>query len=220
MESNYITTQGMLRNVMSRFGLRDIHGLPVYDMIAWMGEAAAHIGSYKNLESTTAKVTIVNYTGKFPLDMHALIRVQEYHEAVSSRGGFRVPLESGEVTIEYDRFPVDAEGMPLFSNNPSTIDAISWYVAKFLALQGKLPNGNITHQYCNQQWQWYCGQARAEGYVPTIDQWNRMVNVFYRLIPQKDEFIKSFEGLNSPEELSLDSKNEFRYGRNYLSTKY
>ena len=220
MEDKYITTYAMLRHVISYLGLRNVIDLPTADIIVWMAEASSQIGSYKGLETVSVKVPIVNYTGNFPLDLYCPIRVEEYPDFVSSRNGFTCRLMEGEVTLIYEKLPVDDDGFPMFVNTPATIQAVIWYVAKPLAIQGKLPNGNLSIQYCNQQWQWYCGQARAEGYTPTIDTWNRMVNTFYKLIPQKTAYLNKFAELNLPENLDLDKMNSNRLGSNYTSRSF
>lgn len=220
MPANYITMHQMLRNIISRLGVRDVHNLPMYDMMSWMADASKHIGSYSNLESATAKVKVVNYIGEYPLDLWAIKRIQECPKFKSNRGGFTVPIKEGTVTIEYDRFPVDEEGLPLFTDSPSVIEALTFYCGKWLALQGKLLNPQMTYERCNQQWQWYCGQARAEGHTPTIDQWDRMVNIFYRWLPDKDQFINNFVGLDVPEYLIIDGINERRLGQNYTSNAF
>jgi len=209
--NNLISTNQTLSNVISKLGLRSVPDLPFSDMVLWMSEAIAHIGSFIGLEETKATVRVVNYTGKWPRDMYAIKKVVDHPRFISKRTGFNVSLESGEVEIVYDRLPVDEDGFPMVSSDPSTQDAIMWRIAWFLAIQGKLPNAKLSPGYCESQWQWYCSQARAEGYAPSIDQWERMVNVFYQLIPDRDQYAKDFEGLNQPESLNLDAKNN-QYG--------
>ena len=90
--------------------------------------------------------------------MHAIIRIEGHPRFKSLRSGFQIDLEEGSIT-EYDRYPLDEEGFPMYPNNPSTIDAIVWFVGWYLSIQGKLPNGRLSPQYCESQWQWYCRQA-------------------------------------------------------------
>lgn len=202
-----VTTRYVLREVISKLGLREVSNLPIYDIMVWMGQALSHIGGYTSLETTTKKVQVQNYIGKYPQDLYAIIRVKDHPKFISKRNGFSVSIESGEVEIEYDRFPVDEEGFPMYPNDPSTLDAIVWYVAKYLSIQDKLPNKRLSPEYCDQQWQWYCGQSRAEGFAPTIDQWERMVNSYYRLIPLNNEYENSFTGMNSREDITRDKLN-------------
>lgn len=214
MEDRHITTNAMLRNVMSKLGLREVADLPVHDIIIWMSEALGHIGGYTSLEETTKTVSVSNYMGKYPQDLYAIVRIVGYPVFKSVRNGFIIEDDAVDVDIIYQRFPLDDEGFPMFPNDSATKDAMVWYVAQYLSIQDKLPNKKLSPQYCDSQWQWYCGQARAEGFTPTIDQWERMVNIFYRLIPKKDEYANYFGGLNHPEDLTLDSLNNYSNGRN------
>ena len=50
-------------------------------------------------------------------------------------------------------------------------------------------------------------KLRAEGYAPSVDQWERMVNTFYRLIPLNNEYENYFENLNSRENLDREGLN-------------
>lgn len=209
-----ISTQLMLRTIISKLGVREVHDLPMHDIISWMGEALMHIGGYQTLETVTKKVPVTNYLGKFPQDLHNLIRIEGYPKFISKRNGFVIEDDNVEVTIEYEKFPVDEEGFPLFPNEASVKEAIVWYVAKWLSIQGLLPNKGLSPDYCDSQWQWYCGQARAEGFTPTMDQWERMVNTFYRLIPMGDQYANYFKDLNHPESLALDPLNQYKYGQN------
>jgi hypothetical protein len=208
MDERYISTKRMLQEVISKLGLREVHNLPMYDIISWMGQALTFIGGYTALETVKKKVKVVNYTGTYPQDLYAIIRVSGHPRFTSKRNGFVIDLQDGEVEVEYDKFPTDEDGFPVFPNEPSTKEAITWYIAKYLSIQDKLPNKKLGPDYCDSQWQWYCGQARAEGFTPTIDQWERMVNNFYRLIPLNNEYANEFTGLNSREILSRDKPNE------------
>lgn len=207
MEGKTISTRGMIREVISKLGLRDVQDLPYYDIMIWMGQALQHIGGYNALETTKKKVRVENYTGRYPEDLHAILYVDGHPRFKSIRNGFQIDLKEGSVWIEYERFPLDEDGFPTFPSDISTKEAITWYIAKYLSIQGKLPNKNLSPNYCDQQWQWYCGQARAEGYVPTPDQWERMINVFYRMVPTDYEYANRFIGLNDREVLHRDSNN-------------
>ena len=72
-----------------------------------------------------------------------------------------------------------------------------------------MPNKQITVQYCSDQWQWYCGQARAEGFVPTLDGWERMVNISHRMLPPQYEYDNEFatSELKEREYLGVDTLN-------------
>ncbi len=205
-----VSTNYTLSNVIGKLGLRKVPDLPISDMVRWMSEAIAHIGSYQNFEEKKLIVPIENYTGRLPLDCESIKRVTGYPVFKSIRGGFQIALESGEVEIIYDKFPTDNDGFPMINGDVSTQEAIVWYVGKWLSIQDILPNARLTPEYCDQKWIWYCGQARAKGYVPTPDQMERMVNVLYQLVPTR-QYEVNFEGINHPEDIHLDHMNNGYY---------
>ena len=71
--------------------------------------------------------------------------------------------KEGTLTLQYLAMPIDEEGFPYIPDNESYKEAFFWYVANRLAIRGQLKNKELSVQYCDAQWQWYCGQARAEG---------------------------------------------------------
>lgn len=78
--------------------------------------------------------------------------------------------KEGTLTCQYLAMPVDEEGFPYIPDNESYKEAFFWYVANRLAIRGQLKNRELSIQYCDAQWQWYCGQARAEGNALTHSQ--------------------------------------------------
>lgn len=203
--NNLISIHAVIAKTVSNFGLRQIDDLPYQDMMLWATEALAHIGSRLALETKRVQVKIENYRGMFPRDLEHILRVENYPNFKSHNHFFEIDLKEGEVFIEYAAMPMDEEG-PLFPGDVSTGEAVSWYIAYRLSLQGRLP-GNIDPRYCDSQWQWYCGQARAEGFTPTIDEMNRIANVFTRLIVDPREYAYNFDGLKYSTDFGGRSKN-------------
>jgi hypothetical protein len=76
-------------------------------------------------------------------------------------------VKDGNIRIQYLAMPTDEEGFPLIPDNESYKEAFFWKVARQLAIRGKLPNERLTFDVCDAQWNWYCGQARAEANVFT-----------------------------------------------------
>jgi len=69
---------------------------------------------------------------------------------------------SGNLRIQYLAMPTDDEGFPYIPDNESYKEAFFWKVARQLAIRGQLPNKELTYERCDAEWQFYCGQARAE----------------------------------------------------------
>lgn len=78
--------------------------------------------------------------------------------------------KEGTITLQYLAMPIDEEGFPYIPDNESYKEAFFWYVANRLAIRGQLKNKELSIGYCDAQWQWYCGQARAEGNALTHAQ--------------------------------------------------
>lgn len=75
--------------------------------------------------------------------------------------------KTGTLKIQYLAMPTDEEGFPLIPDNEAYKEAFFWKVARQLAIRDQLPNKELTWKECDAQWQWYCGQARAEANVFT-----------------------------------------------------
>lgn len=75
-------------------------------------------------------------------------------------------FEKGILRLKYLAYPIDNEGYMLVADDESYDMAFMWYVAKFLAIQGKLKVAVMDFNYCNQQWLKYCLQARGNANLP------------------------------------------------------
>lgn len=211
---NTITIEQSLAGIIGKLGLRKVSDLPTQDMATWMLEALGHIGTTHSLENTEKVIHIENYTGRFPEDLSAPIRIKEGYQMHSIRGGFQVGVTDIDVTLVYQRFITDSRGYPAIPNVPAVAQALTWYVAQFLAIQGILPNKQLSPEYCDDKWQRYCGQARAEGFVPTLDGWERMCNIQRRLLPLENAYANNFAELETRENLQLDPLNDTSLGQN------
>lgn len=70
--------------------------------------------------------------------------------------------KDGNLKIQYLAMPTDDEGFPYIPDNESYKEAFFWKVARQLAIRGQIPNKELTYERCDYEWNWYCGQARAE----------------------------------------------------------
>lgn len=204
---NLLTLEQGLAGIIAKLGLRKVSDLPTQDMSEWMLEALGQIGTVQSLEIAEKVIHIQNYTGRFPIDLSAPIRIKEGYKMHSIRGGFTTSVDNVDVTLVYQRFVTDSRGYPAIPNVPAVLQALTWYVAQFLAIQDILPNKKINPEYCDDKWQWYCGQARAEGYAPSMDEWERMCNISRRLLPLENAYANNFAELENKESLTLDNLN-------------
>lgn len=188
-----LTLEQAISHVISDFGLHRIPDLPMQDMMGWAVRALRNIGSLHSVEDTTRTISITNYTGRFPQDLESPIRVLGHQmHTMPNNLGFRVGISDGSVELVYTKMITDSRGYPMVPDNEPTLNAIAWFIAHKLCLQDRFPNAKMTIPYCEDQWQWYCGQARAEGYVPTLDGWERMVNISHRLLPPQYSYDNDF----------------------------
>ena len=115
---------------------------------------------------------------------------------------------SGKICLSYMAFPTDEDCYPLVPDNISFREAMFWYVFKKLLLQSDLmtndrrfKSNGIDYNYADQQWKYYCGQARNEANFPDIDRYESFMNQWVRLIPDINRHDSEFESLNTKEDL-------------------
>lgn len=111
--------------------------------------------------------------------------------------------KEGKLKIQYLALPTDEEGFPLIPDNESYKEAFFWKIARQLAIRGQLPNKELKVDYCDYQWGWYCGQARAEANALTHAQmdWVALDNQTYApLMKVTEEAVNNSNAINSFEQ--------------------
>ena len=64
-----------------------------------------------------------------------------------------------------------------------------WYIYKKLLLSNpKFKENGIDYSFAEQQWKYYCTQARNAANFPDIDRYESFMNQWVRLIWQKKDF--------------------------------
>mgnify|MGYP003647966032 CR=1 FL=1 len=123
-------------------------------------------------------------------------------------GYVKTSFVSGKICLSYMAFPTDEDCYPLVPDNISFREAMFWYVFKKLLLQSDLmindrrfTSNGINYNYADQQWKYYCGQARNEANFPDIDRYESFMNQWVRLIPNVNRHDLAFEHLNTKEDL-------------------
>ena len=75
-----------------------------------------------------------------------------------------------------------------------------WYIYKKLLLSyPKLVNNGVDYMFAEQQWKYYCTQARNAANYPDIDRYESFMNQWVNMIPSLDKHDLAFEQLNSKE---------------------
>jgi hypothetical protein len=122
----------------------------------------------------------------------------------------KTSFASGKVCISYKAFPVDDDCYPLVPDDISFKEAMFWYVYKKMLLGGDTPVENgINYIFAEQQWKYYCTQARNAANYPDIDRYESFMNQWVRLIPNINRHSAAFENLGTRETLHRGSANTY-----------
>ena len=70
-----------------------------------------------------------------------------------------------------------------------------------LSLKPDFKNNGVDYIFAEQQWKYYCTQARNAANYPDIDKYESFMNQWVRLIPNISRHDVGFEQLNTREDL-------------------
>ena len=114
----------------------------------------------------------------------------------------KTSFASGKICISYMAFPIDEDCYPLVPDDISFSEAMFWYIYKKILLSKPDFKGNgIDYSFADQQWKYYCTQARNAANYPDIDKYESFMNQWVRLIPDINKHDSGFENLNTREDL-------------------
>jgi hypothetical protein len=113
----------------------------------------------------------------------------------------KTSFQSGTICLSYMAFPTDEDCYPLIPDDISFKEAMFWYIYKKILLSSpKFKNNGIDYSFADQQWKYYCTQARNAANYPDIDKYESFMNQWVRLIPNLNRHDVGFEQLNTREE--------------------
>jgi hypothetical protein len=113
----------------------------------------------------------------------------------------KTSFQSGKICLSYMAFPTDEDCYPLIPDDISFKEAMFWYVYKKILLSNpQFKNNGIKYDFAEQQWKYYCTQARNAANYPDIDKYESFMNQWVRLIPNLNRHDVAFEQLNTREE--------------------
>jgi len=146
-------------------------------------------------------------TASFPKDMHCTKCVNEIATSedwyIIENGYIKTSFQSGEVCMSYMAFPIDDQCYPLVPDDISFKEAMFWYIYKKLILLGKNKQANgIDYKIAEQQWKYYCTQARNAANYPDIAKYASFMNQWVRLIPSINHHETDFSELGTRETLN------------------
>jgi len=207
---NYDPIEVVIDKTIRTFGLRE-WAYDIEDMAEDIAEALKLIGASKVYAVRTVDRTIEGRVVVLPLDCENIKEVQPKDCYYKEEGNYLVidKPDGSVVSITYQALPIDARGYPLVPDNAPTREAIMWYLAKILILQGNITK--VGYGMAEQEWQWRCGSARADMNALSVQDTERLYQNFVRLNPLKDQWAKNFVGLGKPNTLNRD-KLKTNYG--------
>jgi hypothetical protein len=159
------------------------------------------------LADTKALQPLAYSTTNFPKALHCNECVNEmatHKESYFVDGGtIKTSFISGKVCLSYKAFPLDDEGYPMLPDDISFKEALFWYVYKKLLMGGtQVAVNGIDYNYADQQWKYYCTQARSAANFPDIDKYESFLNQWVRMIPNMNRHNNGFENLGTREQLT------------------
>ena len=114
----------------------------------------------------------------------------------------KTSFESGKICLSYMAFPTDDDCYPLVPDDISFKEAMFWYVYKKILLSNPtFKNNGIDYGTAENQWKYYCTQARNAANYPDIDKYESYLNQWVRLVPDINRHACFFDELNERENL-------------------
>ena len=114
----------------------------------------------------------------------------------------KTSFQSGKICLSYMAFPPDEDCFPLVPDDISYSEALFWYIYKKILLsKPDFKNNGIDYVFAEQQWKYYCTQARNAANYPDIDRYESYMNQWVRMIPNINRHDLAFEQLNTREDL-------------------
>tara|TARA_R110002096_G_scaffold22321_1_gene71945 strand:- start:4050 stop:5021 length:972 start_codon:yes stop_codon:yes gene_type:complete len=150
--------------------------------------------------------TLSYCTSSFPKGMHCEDCVNEVAVGgdcyMVENDYIKTSFAEGTVCMSYKAFPTDADCYPLVPDDISYKEAMFWYIFKKMVLGGyDASRIGMDYMVADQQWKYYCTQARNAAVFPDIDRMENFMNQWVRLIPNINRHAGTFDNLADREDL-------------------
>lgn len=161
--------------------------------------------------SASGQVQVLSYCStNFPKSIHCENCVNENAVYLDcyyiDNDRIKTSFYNGKVCLSYTAFPLDDDCYPLVPDDISFKEAMFWYVYKKMLLgRGELAQNGIDYVFADQQWKYYCTQARNAANFPDIDRYEAFMNQWVRLIPNINRHDEGFANLSTRESLNRTS---------------
>jgi len=204
---NYDIVEVVIDKLIRRFRLREWQ-FDIEELAEDVAEALKLIGAASVFWEKVATLTVNNKVARIPKDcefIKNLIPENTYYREI----GQFIELDKADgTTIDavYQSMPIDERGFPLVPDSPEVREAVMWYLARNLVLQGEIKV--IPYNVAEGEWNWRCSSARASLNVLPIVTWNKVANDYTRLNPLKDVWENKFRDIGKGNTLDRD---KYRY---------
>jgi len=165
---------------------------------------------------TLANVDLLKYcTSNFPKGLHCDSCANEHAQSsdcyLVENDYVKTSFDKGRLCLSYKAMPTDADCYPLVPDDVSYREAMFWYVYKKMLLGGTIDvnKNGINYQFADQQWKYYCTQARNAAVFPDIDRMESFMNQWVRLIPNINRHSLAFDELGEREDIYRGSYNTY-----------
>jgi hypothetical protein len=203
---NYDLVEVVIDKLIRTFKLRE-WAYDIENLVEDAAEAIKLIGAEKVYLHREVSLTVSNRIVKLPRDCENIISLVPESKYFKEYGGYlEIDDPDGTtVTLKYQALPVDERGYPLIPDSAPTREAIMWYMAKILILQGVIKT--VPFQMAESEWQWRCGSARA--YLNTLNsqEMNKIYNDFVRLNPIKNSHANNYKEAGKGNTLDRERHN-------------
>jgi len=202
---NYDSVEVVIDFVIRRFKLREWQ-YDIEEIVEDVAEGLRHIGAAKVFQDKVHTLTFNNKAAALPRDCVHVKSLDPVNTKYIESGRYiQCDVADGtEIPLIYQAMPVDQRGYPVVPDNTAVREALMWYIAKILILQGELKS--VPYSVAEEEWQWRCGSARAELNVMGVQAWSGVANDFTRLNPLKDQHEKGYSEVGKPNTLDRDKR--------------
>lgn len=131
----------------------------------------------------------------------------EYH---ISNNQIVTTMQEGVVALSYVRMPLDEKGFPMIPDMQEYKEAITKYIMYKLAFErfyNNEPNFSRVYEKLEQDWHWYCRQAKNSMLMPTtLDEKENMKDINHRMLKIQRGYYGFFGNINTPEMFTTNGR--------------
>lgn len=109
-------------------------------------------------------------------------------------------FECDHIKLHYDAYPVCKDGLPMVPDHYYYRTAITWYIMSKLLLLG-YTNPVVDYNMAFTNWCEYKILAQNKAAYPSVDQMDKFMNMWVRLIPDRNFPNDFFAGSETPESI-------------------